>query len=129
MCTDRAHNAPTLTLPYWGGDLRGIMSDVLQTLYDTICARKGESADSSYTAKLMHKGVPHIAKKLGEEAVETALAAASGDRAETIKESADVLFHMEVLWAAMDIAPSDVWAELERRAGVSGLVEKASRKE
>lgn len=104
------------------------MSDTLQNLYDTICARKSEGADAtSYTATLLKKGVSHIAKKLGEEAVETALAAASGNRSDTIKESADMLFHMEVLWAAMDIKPSDVYGELERREGVSGLTEKASR--
>lgn len=105
------------------------MSDTLQRLYDTIRARKTGSAESSYTAKLMGKGIAHIAKKLGEEGVEVALAAVSGDKREVIKESADVLFHMEVLWAALDIHPSDIYAELERREGTSGIVEKASRKE
>lgn len=103
------------------------MSDTLQKLYDTIRARKREGADTSYTAKLLQKGVPHIAKKVGEEGVEVALAAASGDRHEVIKESADVLFHIEVLWAAMEIEPQDVYTELERREGISGIVEKASR--
>ncbi len=105
------------------------MSDGFQRLYDTICARKNEAADVSYTANLLRKGVPHIAKKLGEEAVEAALAAASGDKNETIKESADVLYHLNVLWAAMGITPQDVEAELAKREGISGLVEKAARHE
>lgn len=105
----------------------GSMSDTLQKLYETIRARRSESTATSYTAKLMAKGVPHIAKKVGEEGVEVALAAVSGDRNEVIKESADILFHMEVLWAAMEIEPDDVYAELERREGISGIAEKAAR--
>lgn len=105
------------------------MSDTLQNLYDLVQSRKGADPKSSYVAKSLAKGRLHIAKKLGEEAVETALAAASGDKAHTVSESADMLFHLTVLWAEMDIAPADVWAELKRREGVSGIEEKASRPE
>jgi len=105
------------------------MSDTLQNLYELVLSRKGADPKSSYVAKSLSKGRLHIAKKLGEEAVETALAAASGDTAHTVSESADMLFHLTVLWAEMGITPDQVWAELKRREGVSGIEEKASRKE
>ncbi|WP_439816382.1 phosphoribosyl-ATP diphosphatase [Zavarzinia sp. CC-PAN008] len=105
------------------------MSETLDRLTATILARKGADPTSSYVAKLLAKGVPHIAKKLGEEAVETAIAAAERDRGAVIRESADLLFHLHVLWAAMDVAPAEVMAELDRREGTSGIAEKAARKE
>ncbi|HEY4546928.1 MAG TPA: phosphoribosyl-ATP diphosphatase [Pedomonas sp.] len=102
--------------------------DFLAELYATAMARKGASPDSSYVAKLYAKGRAKIAQKVGEEGLETALAAVGGSRDEVISESADLLFHLAVLWADCDISPEDVAAELERRKGTSGLVEKASRK-
>jgi phosphoribosyl-ATP pyrophosphohydrolase len=99
----------------------------LQSLYDTIATRKAESSSDSYSAQLMKRGTAHIAKKLGEEAVETAIAASTGARDETVKESADVLFHLLALWVSMGITPADVASELKRREGTSGLAEKASR--
>tara|TARA_R110000787_G_scaffold20590_11_gene61262 strand:- start:460 stop:813 length:354 start_codon:yes stop_codon:yes gene_type:complete len=99
----------------------------LDALYATVAARKGADPAESYTARLYARGTPKIAQKLGEEAVETVIAALSGDRAETIKESADLLYHLLVLLADAGIAPAEVYAELERREGVSGLAEKASR--
>ena len=101
----------------------------LDRLFATIAARKAAGdADSSYTAKLISQGVEKCAKKFGEEAVEAALAAVSGDKAHLARESADVLYHLSVLWAAAGITPEDVYAELRAREHQSGLAEKASRK-
>ena len=100
----------------------------LDRLFAVIAARKGADPDSSYTAKLFARGAPEIAQKLGEEAVETVIAALGEDRTAVTAESADLLYHLLVLWAERGVAPDDVWAELARREGVSGLVEKAARK-
>jgi phosphoribosyl-ATP pyrophosphohydrolase len=102
-------------------------SHVLQRLYDVIEARKGDDPKGSYTAQLFADGLSQIAQKMGEEAVETVIAGASGDKAATVRESADLLYHLLVLWAQLGIAPDEVWAELNRREGVSGLAEKAAR--
>ncbi|HEY5609405.1 MAG TPA: phosphoribosyl-ATP diphosphatase [Alphaproteobacteria bacterium] len=102
-------------------------SDILARLYATILARKGGDTAQSYTAKLLAGGAEQIAKKLGEEAVETALAAAGGDRTRIAAESADLLYHLMVLWAHAGVKPEDVWAELARREGTSGIAEKAGR--
>lgn len=101
----------------------------LDRLFATIAARKvaGDEA-ASYTAKLISQGVEKCAKKFGEEAVETALAAMTGDKTHLAAESADVLYHLLVLWAAAGITPDDVYAQLEAREHQSGLAEKASRK-
>lgn len=101
----------------------------LDRLFEVIASRKGADAASSYTAKLFSKGVAACAQKLGEEAVETVIAAASGDRKDAIAESADLLYHWLVLMASLDLDPADVYAELERREGRSGLDEKAARAE
>ncbi len=93
-----------------------------------IVARRATSGDpSSYTAKLIAKGVPQIAKKLGEEAVEAALAGALGRTDDLRGEAADVLYHLVVLLHATGVPLADVYAELERRTAVTGLDEKASR--
>jgi phosphoribosyl-ATP pyrophosphohydrolase len=102
--------------------------DTLQRLEQTIAQRRAASPDESYVAKLNAKGIEKIAQKLGEEATEAVIAALSGDRDELVGESADVLFHLLVLLGAKDIPLADVLAELDRREGVSGLVEKANRK-
>lgn len=101
--------------------------DILAALADLIASRKGASPDTSYTSKLLHHGVEKCAKKLGEEAVETALAAVKHDKANLTAESADLLYHLLVLLEAADVKLADVMAELARREGVSGIVEKASR--
>jgi phosphoribosyl-ATP pyrophosphohydrolase len=103
--------------------------DVLADLAGVIASRKGASPDSSYTAKLLSQGVEKCAKKLGEEALEAALAAVAGDPRHLTAESADLLYHLLVLLAAADVGLADVMAELARREGVSGLVEKAARPE
>ncbi len=100
----------------------------LDRLFATIMARKQEGdAAQSYTAKLLSQGVEKCAKKFGEEAIETVLAAVSGDKKHLAAESADVLYHLLVLWAAAGIKPEDVYAELEAREHQSGLAEKAAR--
>jgi phosphoribosyl-ATP pyrophosphohydrolase len=100
---------------------------VLERLFSVIEGRKGADPASSYTAKLLAEGKPKIAKKVGEEATETVIAAVAGTAAEVARESADLLYHLLVLWAATGVKPADVWAELARREGTSGLAEKASR--
>lgn len=99
----------------------------LERLYDTIMSRKNADPESSYVAKLHAQGRTKIAQKLGEEAVETALAAALDERGSIVSESADLLFHLLVLWADAGVAPQDVLDELNRREGLSGLEEKRRR--
>jgi phosphoribosyl-ATP pyrophosphohydrolase len=101
--------------------------DVLARLYATIEARRGGDPETSYTAKLLEGGAPAAARKLGEESVETVIAALQRDTGQTVRESADLLYHLLVLWAACGITPDEVWAELGRREGTSGIAEKAAR--
>ena len=103
------------------------MAHVLDRLYDTIVARRTADPAKSYTAKLLHDGVERCAKKFGEEAVETVIAAMKADKKAIASESADVLYHLLVLWAATGVEPSEVYAALEAREGRSGLEEKAGR--
>lgn len=100
---------------------------VIARLAEVIESRRNADPDSSYVARLLARGLKKIAQKVGEEAVETALAAVGGDRTELVAESADLLFHMLVLWNAAGIRPEDVAAELARREGLSGIEEKNSR--
>ncbi|HZK90828.1 MAG TPA: phosphoribosyl-ATP diphosphatase [Stellaceae bacterium] len=100
----------------------------LARLWQSIEARRGASPDSSYTAKLLAAGPAAIARKLGEEALEAVIEAVKGDKPALTRESADMLYHLLVLWAAAGLSPDDVAAELTRREGVSGLAEKRSRK-
>jgi phosphoribosyl-ATP pyrophosphohydrolase len=101
--------------------------DTLARLERTIAQRRTAAPDQSYVASLTARGVPVMARKLGEEGLETVIAALSGTREELVGESADLLFHWLVLLAARDVTLDEVLAELDRREGTSGLVEKASR--
>lgn len=101
--------------------------DTLFRLEQTIAARRAADPSQSYVASLHAKGLPQIARKLGEEGVEAAVAALSGSDAELVGEAADILFHLLVALGARDIALTDVLAELDRREGTSGLEEKAAR--
>ena len=94
----------------------------------TIDARAAASGETSYTRKLLDKGTEHCAKKLGEEAVETVIAAIENDKAHLIAESADLVFHLLVLLKSRGITLAEVEAELQRRTAMSGLEEKAARK-
>ena len=101
---------------------------ILDQLFATLAARKASGAASqSYTAKLLSQGIERCAKKFGEEAVETALAAVGGDKTHLAAESADVLYHWLVLLAATGVDLDAVAAKLEAREGTSGIAEKASR--
>lgn len=104
------------------------MAETLDRLFATIASRKGGDPNTSYTAKLLAAGVEKCAKKFGEEATEAVIAAIQKDKTELAKESADVLYHLVVLWAASGITPQQVYAVLQSREGQSGLDEKASRK-
>lgn len=101
--------------------------DTLSRLAATVATRRSADPDSSWVAKLNARGVPVIARKLGEEAIETIVAALSGSREELVGEAADTLFHLLVLLDAKGVAWEEVLAELERREGTSGIAEKASR--
>lgn len=96
-------------------------------LAETIEARKGSDPKASYVASLFAKGRAKIAQKVGEEAVETAMAVAAGDDKALVSESADLMFHLMVLLSAHGLSLDDIAAELARREGLSGLVEKANR--
>ena len=100
----------------------------IDRLFARIMARKDADPDLSYTAKLLRQGRLKCAKKLGEEAVETSLAAVAEDKAALAKESADLLYHLLVLWAACELSPDDVYSMLAARENSSGLQEKATRK-
>ena len=103
------------------------MSDIIPRLEAMIAARRGAPADSSYVASLFAKGREKMAQKVGEEATETVIAALSGDPTKLTSEAADLLFHLLVLLAEGGASFDDVLAELERREGISGIAEKASR--
>ncbi len=104
-------------------------NDVLSQLAAVLEERKQAAPDSSYVARLYAKGLDSILKKVGEEATETVMAAKDGDKEKIVYEVADLWFHTLVLLAQQDLHPNAVLAELERRFGLSGLAEKASRKE
>lgn len=101
--------------------------DTLARIERTIAEKRSAAPGKSYVASLTARGLPVIARKLGEEATEAVVAALAGDEAELIGEAADVLFHLLVLLAEKGIALEQVLAELERREGTSGLAEKAAR--
>ena len=103
------------------------MSDTLQQLAEVLEQRKGADPESSYVAKLYHKGLDAILKKIGEEATETVMAAKDGVSEKIVYETADLWFHSMVLLAQQGLGPDDVLKELERRFGLSGLEEKANR--
>ncbi len=100
---------------------------IVERLFDLIRGRRGGDPEQSYTARLFAQGRATIARKTGEEAIETVVAALDGGAEQLTKESADLLYHLLVLWADAGVAPEDVWRELARREGVSGLAEKAAR--
>lgn len=102
-------------------------ADVIERLFAVIEGRRGADPEASYTASLFAEGTEHIARKVGEEAVELMLKGVRGDKDKATRESADLIYHLLVLWADLGIKPADVWAELARREGTSGIAEKRSR--
>lgn len=102
---------------------------ILTRLFETIVSRQGADPDTSYTAKLFSKGRTAIAQKVGEEAVEVNIAALAEGPDALAAESADLIYHLMVLWADAGITPENVWAELQKREGLSGIEEKRARGE
>jgi phosphoribosyl-ATP pyrophosphohydrolase len=105
-----------------------IDANILTRIAQTLEARKGAEAGTSYVASLYAKGQDAILKKIGEEATETVLAAKGGDKLALVRETADLWFHCLVMLAHAGLGPDDVLAELRRREGISGIDEKAARK-
>lgn len=103
-------------------------SHPIDRLYARLESRRSADEAQSYTASLLAKGKPECARKVGEEAIETVIAVTSQDRTAVIKETADLLYHLLVLWLASDIRPAEIYAELAARESLSGLQEKAARK-
>ncbi len=99
----------------------------LDRLYDIIISRKNEALEDSYTAQLFANAPAKPARKLCEEATEVLIEALNHDKIKLTAESADLLYHLLVVWAVAGIDPQDVWQELDRRQGTSGLVEKQRR--
>ena len=107
------------------------MSDAIQRLYRAVLAARDEDVRTSKTARLLAAGLPKMGKKLAEEAVETALDAQAGDAGKIVAESADLIYHLAVLWAGAGIEPRQVWEEMERRErhyGIAAKIPKAERK-
>jgi phosphoribosyl-ATP pyrophosphohydrolase len=101
---------------------------ILENLFRTIESRRGDDPKTSYTAKLMARGLEKMCEKLGEEAFEVVVAALRQGPDRVAEESADLLYHLLVIWSESGVEPADVWAALEGRVGTSGLDEKKARK-
>ena len=104
-----------------------IDASVLDRLFDVVLSRRGIDPSTSHSARLLSRGTSKVAQKFGEEAVECLIEAVAGRTQELIGESADVLYHLIVMWVDAGVTPAEVWAELQRREGTSGIAEKASR--
>jgi phosphoribosyl-ATP pyrophosphohydrolase len=105
------------------------LNEILERIAAAIEERKSGDADVSYVARLLAKGEDAILKKIGEEATETVLAAKDGDRLHIVRETADLWFHCLIMLAHYGLGPQDILAELHRREGISGIDEKAARKD
>src|SRR3954471_20633130 len=105
----------------------GPASVVLDRLWSVVMSRRTANPAVSHSARLLSRGTAKVAQKFGEEAVECLIEAVAGNREALVGESADVLYHLIVLWVASGIQPDEVWAELKRREGISGIAEKAAR--
>lgn len=103
-------------------------ADVIERVYAVLKSRRGADPKKSYAAKQFAKGREKIAEKVGEEAVETVIAAVRNDKREIVSESTDLLFHLMMLWADAGIKPAEIFTELARREGMSGLTEKKQRR-
>ncbi len=105
----------------------GVSPAVLDRLWAVVMERRSADPSVSHSARLLSRGTPKVAQKFGEEAVECLIEAIAGNRDALIGESADVLYHLIVLWVDAGVRADEVWAELQRREGISGIAEKASR--
>jgi len=104
------------------------LGDALARLWATIEARRGANPETSYTAQLLAAGPTRVARKFGEESLEAIIEAVNDDSVALARESADVLYHLLVLWATAGLSPDEIAAELIRREGVSGIEEKRNRR-
>jgi phosphoribosyl-ATP pyrophosphohydrolase len=102
-------------------------AEVLDRLWSVVMSRRTANPAASHSARLLSRGTAKVAQKFGEEAVECLIEAVAGNQAAVIAESADVLYHLIVLWVVSGIEPHEVWDELKRREGISGIAEKRSR--
>lgn len=116
--------SPSLSLPPLApqGD-----ATVLDRLWAVVMSRRDADPAVSHSARLLSRGPAKVAQKFGEEAVECLIEAAVGNRDALVAESADVLYHLLVVWVSAGVRPEEVWEELKRREGVSGIAERASR--
>ena len=105
----------------------GPASSVLDRLWSVVMSRRSADPAVSHSARLLLRGAAKVAQKFGEESVECLIEAVAGNRDAVVAESADVLYHLIVLWVACGIEPDQVWDELKRREGISGIAEKAAR--
>lgn len=103
------------------------MTDSIRRLYEGVRAARGQDPTRSRTARLIAAGPRKIAKKVAEEAAEVALESAAGNRVEVIRESADLLYHLVVLWSEAGVQPKDIWAEMDRREKLYGIAEKIQK--
>ena len=117
------HTQPARVAAHSGG----VGAAVLDRLWEVVMSRRGADPGVSHSARLLSRGITKVAQKFGEESVECLIEAVAGNRDAVVAESADVLYHLIVLWVAAGISPDEVWAELKRREGISGIAEKASR--
>lgn len=105
----------------------GPSAEVLDRLWSVVASRRRADPSVSHSARLLQRGTVKVAQKFGEEAVECLIEAIARNRDALIAESADVLYHLIVLWVSMEVTPDEVWDELKRREGISGIAEKAAR--
>jgi phosphoribosyl-ATP pyrophosphohydrolase len=105
----------------------GPAAAVMDRLWNVVMSRRAADPAVSHSARLLSRGTAKVAQKFGEEAVECLIEAVAGNRDALIAESADVLYHLIVLWVASEVSPDEVWDELKRREGISGVAEKAAR--
>jgi phosphoribosyl-ATP pyrophosphohydrolase len=121
----RRSPAPILALPQ--ASLDGPDATVLDRLWSVVLSRRDADPSVSHSARLLSRGSAKVAQKFGEEAVECLIEAVAGNRDALVAESADVLYHLLVVWVASGVRAEEVWAELARREGISGIAEKAAR--
>ena len=105
----------------------GATAEIIDRIWATVLSRRSADPATSHSARLLSRGTAKVAQKFGEEAVECLIEAVGKNPAALVLESADVLYHLVVMWVAAGIEPNEVWTELRRREGISGVAEKASR--
>jgi phosphoribosyl-ATP pyrophosphohydrolase len=120
----KTRKQPVLPVP----ESTGASPKVVDRLWSVVMERRTADPAISHSARLLSRGIAKVAQKFGEESVECIIEAVAGNKTALVAESADVLYHLLVLWVSAGVHPSEVWTELERREGVSGIAEKAGRR-